>query len=125
MIERRLQPYVTEVYEWAFQRFATECKRRGILPVIIYRSAPIDFEGVESASRSEISRLAEAARLEVIDLSNAFDTVTNRDVLIVAKWEHHTTALGHRLLAETLYAKLVPLLFGSPAKQQTSLLQKP
>jgi len=125
MIERRLQPYVTEVYEWAFQRFASECRRRGIRPVIIYRPAPIDFEGVESASRSEISRLAEAAGLEVIDLSNAFDTVTNRDTLIVAKWEHHTTALGHQLLAEKLYAKLVPLLFGSPTKQQTSLLQKP
>ena len=42
-----------------------------------------------------------------------------------AKWDHHTTALGHRMLADKLYEKLVPLLFGSPSKQQASTLQKP
>jgi hypothetical protein len=110
MIERRLQSYVTEIYEWAFQRFATECRRRGIRPVIIYRPAPVDFEGVESASRSEIIRLAGASGLEVIDLSPAFDAIVDRDNLIVAKWEHHTTALGHRLLADKLYEGLVSLL---------------
>jgi hypothetical protein len=110
MMERRFQPYVAEVYEWAFHRFAAECKRRGIRPVVIYRPAPVDFEGLESTSRSEIIRLAKAAGLEVIDLSPAFDAVTDRDGLIVAKWEHHTTALGHRLLADKLYQDLVPLL---------------
>jgi hypothetical protein len=110
MIERRLRPYVAEIYEWAFHRFATKCRQNGIRPVIIYRPAPIDFEGVEAAGHSEIIRLAGAAGLDTIDLSNAFDTVTNRDSLIVAKWEHHTTALGHRLLADKLYEGLVPLL---------------
>jgi len=42
-----------------------------------------------------------------------------------AKWDDHTTALGHRMLADKLYEKLVPLLFGSPSKQQASTLQKP
>jgi hypothetical protein len=114
MIERRLQPYVTEVYEWAFHRFATECRRRGIRPVVIYRPAPVDFEGIESASHNEIIRLARGAGLEIIDLSRAFDTVTDRDSLIVAKWEHHTTALGHRLLADKLYEGLVRLLPHAP-----------
>jgi hypothetical protein len=110
MIERRLQPYVAEVYEWVFHRFATECGRRGIRPVVIYRPAPVDFEGVESASHSEIVRLAGAAGLEVIDLLHTFDKVTDRSSLIVAKWEHHTTAFGHRLLADKLYERLFPLL---------------
>jgi hypothetical protein len=110
MIERRLQAHVGEIYEWAFRHFGSECRRRGIRPIVIYRPAPVDFEGVESASRSEIIPLAEAAGLEVIDLSDAFDTVTDRDSLIVAKWEDHTTPLGHRLLADKLYESLVPLL---------------
>jgi alginate O-acetyltransferase complex protein AlgI len=110
MIERRLQGYVGEIYEWAFRHFGSECRRRGIRPIVIYRPAPVDFEGVESASRSEIIPLVEAAGLEVIDLSDAFDTVTDRDSLIVAKWEDHTTPLGHRLLADKLYERLVPLL---------------
>jgi hypothetical protein len=110
MIERRLQGYMAEIYEWAFHRFATECTRRGIRPIVIYRPAPLDLEGVEAVSRSEIIRLGRGAGLEVIDLSSAFDTVTNRDSLIVAKWENHTIALGHRLLAAKLYEGLVPFL---------------
>jgi hypothetical protein len=125
VIERRLQPYYGELYEWAFRRFAQQCKQRGIHPLVIYRPAPVDFEGVEQADRSEVIRLARAAGLEVIDLSPAFDSVTYRNTLIIAKWDDHTTAFGHRLLADKLYEGLVPLLFGSPSKQQVSRLQKP
>ena len=113
MIERRLQPYGDKLYEWAFQRFAQQCKQRGIHPLVIYRPAPVDFQGVERVDRSEVIRLARAAGLEVIDLSPAFDSVRDRNTLIIAKWDHHTTARGHRLLADTLYERLVPLLFGS------------
>src|SRR5438270_12915182 len=66
-----------------------------------------------------------AAGLEVIDLSPTFDFVADRSLLILAKWDDHTTALGHRLLADQLYKDLVPVLFGSLSIQQTSLLQKP
>jgi hypothetical protein len=113
VIERRLLPYVSEVHEWVFRRLVQQCAQRGIQPLVIYRPAPIDFEGVEAARRSEIVRLARAAGLEVIDLSPAFDSVVDRNSLIVAKWDDHTTALGHRLLADKLYTGLVPLLFGS------------
>src|SRR6266487_467331 len=125
MIQRRLQPYVGELYEWAFHRFAQQCKQRGIHPLVIYRPEPVDFQGREQADRSEVTRLARAAGLEVIDFSPAFDSVTDRNTLMVAKWDHHTNALGHRLLANRLYEELIPLLFGSPSKQQASHLQKP
>ena len=69
--------------------------------------------------------MARDAGLQVIDLSPAFDSVTDRSSLILAKWDDHTTALGHRLLADQLYKDLVPVLFGSLSIQQTSLLQKP
>jgi hypothetical protein len=125
MIERRLQPYVTELCTWSFQRFAQQCTQRGVRPIVIYRPAPADFSGLESASRSKVLGLARAAGLKVIDLSPGFDSVADRRALILAKWDDHTTALGHRLLADELYRDLIPLLFGSPGKQQTSLLQKP
>jgi len=63
--------------------------------------------------------------LEVIDLSPAFDSITDRSSLILAKWDDHTTALGHRLLADELYKELVPLLFVSQSSHQASRLQKP
>jgi hypothetical protein len=125
MIERRLQPYVSELCGWSFQRFAQQCAQRGVRPLVMYRPAPADFSGVELAARSETLRLARNAGLEVIDLSPAFDSVADRSSLILAKWDDHTTVLGHRLLADKLYEGLVPLLFGSPGKEQTSPLQKP
>jgi hypothetical protein len=117
MIERRLQPYVTELCRWSFQRFAQQCAQRGVRPIVIYRPLPADFSGMEPAARSKILGLARAAGLEVVDLSPAFDSVTDRSSLVLAKWDDHTTALGHRLLADKLYERLVPLLFASPGKQ--------
>ncbi len=130
MIERRLQPYDRELSEWSFRRFAEQCAQRGVRPLVIYRPAPADFSGLKGArsetlARSEMLGLARTAGLEVIDLSPAFDSVADRSSLFLAKWDDHTTALGHRLLADKLYEDLVPLLFGSPSKQQTSRLQKP
>jgi hypothetical protein len=58
-------------------------------------------------------------------LSSAFDSVPDRSSLILAKWDDHTTALGHQLLAGKLYEGLVPLLFASPNGQQVSGFQKP
>jgi len=125
MIERRLQPYYEELCSWSFQRFAQQCAQRGVRPIVIYRPAPADFSGQESSARGNLLRMARAAGLEVVDLSPAFDSVADRSSLILAKWDDHTTALGHRLLADELYKHLVPLLFSSPDTQQTSLLQKP
>jgi len=125
MIERRLQPYVTELCEWSFQRFAQQCAQHGVHPIVMYRPAPVDFSGLESTGRSRTLELARAAGLEVIDLSPAFDSVADRSKLILAKWDDHTTALGHRLLADKLYEGVVPLLFGSPSNEQTSSRQKP
>jgi hypothetical protein len=114
MIERRLQPYVPEVYEWSFKRFAQQCAQHGVRPLVIYRPAPVDLEGLEPTGRSEVVRLAKAAGLEVIDLSGAFDSVSDRSTLTLARWDDHTTTTGHRLLANKLYEDLVPMLFGSP-----------
>jgi hypothetical protein len=125
MIERRLLPYIPEIYEWVFGRLAQQCAQRDVRAVVIYRPAPVDFDGLEPAGRRELLRLAKAAKLEVIDLSPAFDSVVDRNTLMLAKWDQHTNALGHRLLADKLYEGLVPLLFGSPSKQQVSHLQKP
>jgi hypothetical protein len=120
MIERRLQPYFTELCRWSFERFAQQCAQRGVRPIVIYRPAPVDFSGMESVGRSKMVGLARAAGLEVVDLSPAFDSVTDRSSLVLAKWDDHTTTLGHRLLADELYKDLVPVLFGVLDKQQTS-----
>src|SRR5206468_1567517 len=101
-----------------------QCAQRGVRAIVIYRPAPVDFFGLESAARSRMLAMARAAGLKVVDLSPAFDSVSDRSSLTLAKWDDHTTALGHRLLADKLYKDLVPLLFGSSSRQQASRLQK-
>src|SRR5262249_14432632 len=103
MIERRLQPYHDELCNWAFQKFAHQCSERAVRPLVVYRPATVEFSGGESAARSKILGWARSAGLQVIDLTGAFDSVADRNSLIVAKWDDHTTALGHRLLADELY----------------------
>jgi hypothetical protein len=124
MIERRLQPYVAELSGWSFQRFAQQCAQRGVRPLVVYRPTPADFSGMESSTRSETIGWARTAGVEIIDLSPAFDSVTDRSSLVIAKWDDHTTARGHRLLADELYKELVPMLFGSAGRQQTAVPQK-
>ena len=41
MIERRLQPYMGELHEWTFQRFAQQCKQHGIHALVVYRPEPL------------------------------------------------------------------------------------
>jgi hypothetical protein len=123
MIERRLQLFASEIYEWTFKRFAQQCARRGVRPLVIFRPAPV-HEALESVNRDEMLRLAQNTGLDVIDLSPAFASVADRDTLMVTKWDEHTSVLGHRLLADKLNEGLTPLLFGSPSKLQTSHLQK-
>jgi hypothetical protein len=120
MIERRIQPYFGELYAWAFRRLAQQCNEHRVRPIVIYRPAPVDFEGWEQGGHSEMIRLAREAGIKVIDLSPAFDSVTDRDTLLLAKWDHHTSALGHELLANKLYEGLVPMLFGAPAQQAST-----
>jgi hypothetical protein len=110
IIEHRLQPYVPEMFEWAFHRLADECSRRRIPVFMLYRPAVIDTANVESARRTEMLQWTGRAGIATLDLSSAFDTVEDRNTLVLAPWDDHTNAAGHRLLANKLYEELAPRL---------------
>lgn len=122
MIQRRLLPYVPEMDEWAFRRLAAQCAERGIRPFVVYRPAPDRPPELDSARHDEIVRAASRAGLEVLDLSSAFDRVKDRDTLILAPWDNHTNATGHRLLADDLYEKLVPRLKSTEGRPPAEVL---
>ena len=110
MMERRLRPHVGVAYGWIFQRLAQQCAERGIRPIVVYRPATMDLDGSEPANRGQLISLARAAGLEVIDLSSAYQGVQDRNTLILARWDDHTSLIGHQLLARSLYEQLLPLL---------------
>ena len=111
VIQRRLQPFVPELYEWVFRRFAQQCAQRGIRALAVYRPQP--GEEVQSDEYSAVLRLTRSAGLSLVDLTQAFESVTDSKTIVLAEWDTHTNALGHRLLADALYDRLVPLLFGT------------
>jgi hypothetical protein len=111
VIQSRLQAYVPELYEWIFRRFREQCEQRGIQALAVYRPQP--GEVTERDEYLEFIRITRSVGLEMIDLSPAFEAVPDRDTLILAEWDTHTNALGHQLLADALYARLVELLFNN------------
>jgi hypothetical protein len=110
MIERRLEPYLTEIFSWSFRRLAQRGSEVGIYPVVVYRPAPLDWDGIEATVGRDLIRLAQGAGLKVIDLSSAFDSVEDRSTLVLAQWDDHTTAVGHKLLAGKLYEGVASVL---------------
>ncbi len=54
---------------------------------------------------THLKGVAEEAGFIVLDLSDAYDN-QDLDSLVVAYWDKHPNAKGHRLIAEDLYRKL-------------------
>jgi hypothetical protein len=101
--ERRLKPYGTEILSWTYRRIVEDSRTQGILPVWIFMPT------LENPLREEevvhLKGVAQESGFIVLDLSDAYD---NQDLesLVVAYWDKHPNAKGHRLIAEDLYRKL-------------------
>lgn len=101
--ERRLTPFGTELLLWTFGRIVEVSQANGIQPVWIFM--PTLEDPLQEEEVVYLAGLAEDAGFTVLDLSDAYD---NQDVdsLVVAYWDKHPNALGHRLIAERLYEAL-------------------
>ncbi len=101
--ERLLQPAGTEILSWTYRRIVEVSRAHGILPVWIFM--PTLENPLREEEIAHLNRVAEEAGFIVLDLSDAYD---NQDLesLVVAYWDKHPNAEGHRLIAETLYRKL-------------------
>jgi hypothetical protein len=118
VMQSRLRPYIPEMYEWLFRRFVDQCEQRGIRALAIYRPQP--HEPFHPPEYLEIERLTRAAGLELIDLSGVFDSVADRNTLVLAKWDDHTNARGHKMLADALYERLGPAVLEYRAAKSRS-----
>jgi hypothetical protein len=101
--ERLLQPVGTEILSWTYRRIVEVSQARGILPVWIFM--PTLEHPLREEEISHLNRVAEESGFIVLDLSDAY---ANQDLesLVVAYWDKHPNAKGHKLIAEDLYRKL-------------------
>jgi hypothetical protein len=133
----RLKPHVPEVLSFVFQRLAEECRAHGIPAAAVYRPESGGFPYLVGGKKEQLLERIRAAGLPILDLSDAYASVTDRGSLMVVRArsydflklareaaDDHPNELAHQLLADELYRLLhteegKPLLTPKvrPAKQ--------
>jgi hypothetical protein len=102
-VEGRLQPFGREIVLGMYRGLVADCRHRGIVPVWVYLPMPgITEVSVRSA---EMIRVAEEAGFVVVNLADWAAGHAPADVKL-SEHDHHANALGHRLIAEQLYAAM-------------------
>jgi hypothetical protein len=102
-VSSRLQPLGREIVLGLYRDLVAECRRRGILPVWVCLSVP-GITRVPGRSSAAVSA-AEEAGFAVVDLADWSDGHTPAEVKLGPK-DFHANALGHRLIAEKLFAAM-------------------
>jgi D-alanyl-lipoteichoic acid acyltransferase DltB (MBOAT superfamily) len=102
-IEGRLMPFGREIVLGLYRDLVAECRRRGILPVWVYIPMPGIVE--VSVRTADVVSVAEEAGFTTVNLADWADDYSPADVKLSAG-DHHANALGHRLLAERLFATM-------------------
>jgi hypothetical protein len=119
-VVRRLRPYESEIVGWLYGQIVEHSRALGVPAVWAYVPTPLNRTTVEDVAL--MKRLASDAGFIVLDLSNVYEGYDHRD-LIVAEWDRHPNALGHRLIAEQLYLQLYrhPEFFAPESVQEVPM----
>jgi hypothetical protein len=91
-----------DVHAWAVREFAAECRRRGIVPVLV----ALDLVGAPPNPNAALMRVASDAGVVVLDLMGAYGPEERHAALAVAEWDTHPNRAGHALVADRLLAEL-------------------
>jgi hypothetical protein len=101
VIEARLKPYAKDIVNWAYREMVTTAKATNATAIWVYLP-PLDKQG----NPEELMAMAREAGFSIIRLDDVFvghDLATLR----IADWDSHPNQLGHQLIAEKLYSKLI------------------
>jgi hypothetical protein len=101
--EQRLQPYGRELLIWTYERMGMLARENDAEFVWIF--IPAIETTYERELVSTLTQLARDADFTVLDLSAVYNG-QEEATIIVAEWDKHPNARGHRLIAEHLYRAL-------------------
>lgn len=104
LAKRRLNPYGEEISLWAYRRFVEESQRRGILPVMVVIPRIVGVDEPEEVQRT--IEMGRQAGFTVIDLSQVYSD-QDVDSILLAPWDWHPNAAGHRVIADKMYQALL------------------
>lgn len=99
---RRLKPFGPELVQWSLARIASQAKARNTRLVLFVRDMPAEVSDT-------LQPILDVAREMGYNVVDARDAYAGRDpnTLLLAQWDKHPNALGHRLMAGRLYDELV------------------
>ena len=99
---RRLKPFGPELVQWSLGRMADQAKARNARLVLFVRDMPAEVSDT-------VQPMFDVARQMGYDVVDARDAYAGQDpnTLLLAQWDKHPNALGHRLMADRLYDALV------------------
>jgi hypothetical protein len=101
---RRLEPYQEDLLRWAFHRQITAIRAQGALPVFVYM--PLTDARFGGAELRFLSKIAEESGAQNLTLDNVYDDFELNEIQ-VSESDNHPNVLGHRLIADRLYAELI------------------
>jgi hypothetical protein len=101
---RKLTPRTTELLEFGYRRMLEEAKQMGARPVWLWVPLP---KGGDVDAEEEVSMraLAEQAGFATLSLADAYRG-GDPERLVVAPWDGHPSAAGHRMLADDWFEQL-------------------
>lgn len=103
-VMKRLFPYADDILHWGYSMIAEKCRQNHSVPVWVFLPT---VEG--EIQRQEVDQLIHMAKelgFVTIDLSDVYDNY-NPESLVVSPWDDHPNILGHRLIADLLYKKIM------------------
>ncbi|HLP12116.1 MAG TPA: hypothetical protein VK177_09315 [Flavobacteriales bacterium] len=103
-IEKRLMPYVDEIFAWCYKRIAICASKNKVQLTWLFLPATNDFKfGKE---RDDLKNLARQLGFRILDLSTVWSdagiTQKNRSKIAVSVDDPHPNALGHSIIASAL-----------------------
>jgi hypothetical protein len=111
---KRLEPYKAEILKVVYDSLVEQSLKRGMRPVWVFM--PQVRAGIWQEETAPTLKIAQDAGFAIVDLE---DVYTGRDLATIrlAEWDDHPNPLGHRLIADRLYAAFAAnpdLIFGNP-----------
>lgn len=108
-IAARLRPYRFELLAEMYRRFVADSRAAGATPVWFYLT---QLGGLSHEDRTEvaaITRLARQAGFVILEMTDVYDGYSS-DRLQIGPWDaNHPNADGHRIVANTMFDRLLRL----------------
>jgi hypothetical protein len=105
--ERRIKPRAAEMLPLVYGLIGEACRKHGARPFMTFIPLPEERKGFEESVAKQIEQ-ARAAGITTLDTSKAYAGAASLESLWVKEYDRHPNALGHRMLADALYAALRP-----------------